>query len=79
MLMAGFTKTWTRPRGTGQSGKLRQLGVAKEKDITEVLEIDGRRLLGGLGGKQSKAEMHAGMTNFLHDQHSHWDLRKADQ
>ena len=55
-----------------------QLGVAKEKAITEVPVIDRRQLLGGLRWEQSQAVMHAGVTHFLHSQSSHWDLRKAD-
>lgn len=55
-----------------------QLGVAKEKAITEVPVIYRRQLLRGLRWEQSQAVMHAGVTHFLHSQSSHWDLRKAD-
>ena len=68
-----------RPCGTGQSGKVSQLGVAEEEAIAEVPVVDGRLLLGGLRREQSKAVVHTGAAHFLHGQRSHWDLRKADR
>lgn len=65
--------------GTGQSVKLRQLGVAKEKAVSEVTVVCCGRLPGGLGWKQSKAVVHTGVAHFLHGQSSHRDLREADR